>query len=108
MICMLFLLYGSSECNCELWCGYTPVFLPNDVTNTLPNTRNNQVLSLTEFTGIDANGQQTERQQTYSQSTTTATQNWRWDEEPTGGDFAFLVVEMVIGKFEYTSFEVCT
>lgn len=68
---------------------------------------NIQVLGLTEFTGINANGDKQERQRTFSQSTTSTPMNWLWTGEGASGNtYAFLFVEMSIGKFEYTSIEV--
>lgn len=62
-----------------------------------------QVVGLTEFAGIDNNGNQEERQRTYSQSTTTGTQNWYWTEESFDVEFALMMVDVSIPKFEYTS-----
>lgn len=69
----------------------------------------NQVMDLTEFTGITNDGNKEERQRTFSQSTTTAPQNWMWEDDALeGAVYSLLVVEMSIGKFEYTSIEVRT
>lgn len=65
------------------------------------------MLSLTEFTGINANGDKEERQQTFSQSTTTGVQNWMWNNELDSDlEWALLMVDLAIPKFEYTSIEV--
>ncbi|CAM9586886.1 unnamed protein product, partial [Ectocarpus fasciculatus] len=66
-------------------------------------TVNHMVMGLTEFTGIDTNGNEEERQRTYSQSTTTGTQNWFWTEEGFGVEVALMMVDMSIPKFEYTA-----
>lgn len=72
-----------------------------------PGMHNIQVLGLTEFTGINSNGDKLERQQTFSQSTTSIPQNWFWSSEGYAGEtYAVLAVEISIGKFEYTSIEV--
>lgn len=65
-----------------------------------------QVVGLTEFAGIDDNGNGEERQRTYSQSTTTGTQNWYWTEETVELEFALMMVDVSIPKFEYTSIAV--
>lgn len=62
-----------------------------------------QVMGLTEFTGIDTNGNEEERQRTYSQSTTTGTQNWYWTDDTLDFEFALMMVDMSIPKFEYTA-----
>lgn len=66
-------------------------------------------MDLIEFTGINANGNKEERKRTYSQSTTTAPQNWLWTlENSLNEENALLVVEMSIGRFEFQSIEVRT
>ncbi|CBJ30297.1 E3 ubiquitin-protein ligase, putative [Ectocarpus siliculosus] len=69
----------------------------------LTTTVNHMVMGLTEFAGIDDNGNREERQRTYSQSTTTGTQNWYWTEETIELEFALIMVDVSIPKFEYTS-----
>ena len=63
-------------------------------------------MDLTEFTAINNNGKRQEGQRSFSQSTTTAPQNWLWTGDSSDIRYALLVVEMSIGKFEYTSIEV--
>ncbi|CAM9879744.1 unnamed protein product [Ectocarpus sp. 12 AP-2014] len=63
---------------------------------------NHMVVGLTEFAGIDDNGNREERQRTYSQSTTTGTQNWYWTDETYELEFAIMMVDVSIPKFEYT------
>ncbi|CAB1105968.1 unnamed protein product [Ectocarpus sp. CCAP 1310/34] len=63
---------------------------------------NHMVVGLTEFAGIDDNGNREERQRTYSQSTTTGTQNWYWTDETYDFEFALMIVDVSIPKFEYT------
>ncbi|CAM9891659.1 unnamed protein product [Scytosiphon promiscuus] len=66
---------------------------------------NHMVLSLTEFAGINGNGQQEESQQTFSQATTTGVQNWWWNEIDAEIELALLMVDVSIPKFVYTSIE---
>ncbi|CAM9891591.1 unnamed protein product [Scytosiphon promiscuus] len=66
---------------------------------------NHMVLSMTEFTGIDANGNKQERTRSYSQSTTTGIQNWWWESESSSAEYAFTIVNLSIRKFEYTAIE---
>lgn len=61
---------------------------------------------MTEFAGIDANGNPQERQRTFSQSTTTGIQNWWWDSELESVEYGFTIVNLSIRKFEYTAIEV--
>eukprot|EP00752_Nemacystus_decipiens_P002624 g2457.t1 len=72
---------------------------------TFTSILNHVVMDLTEFTGINSNGRKQEKQRSYSQSTTTAPQNWFWDADGDGLEYALMMVEMSIGKFEFTSIE---
>lgn len=66
-----------------------------------------QVLSLTEFTGINENGNKKEKQRTFSQATITGIEHWWWGyEDYDSVEYSFFMVELSIGKFEFTSIEV--
>lgn len=66
-----------------------------------------QVLSLTEFTGINGNGNKEDEQRSFSQATITGIEHWYWGyEDYNSYELAFFMVEMSIGKFEFTAIEV--
>lgn len=66
-----------------------------------------QVLDLTEFTGINENGNKEEKQRSFSQATITGVEHWWWGyEDYYSVEFGFFMVELSIGKFEFTSIEV--
>eukprot|EP00904_Undaria_pinnatifida_P011278 jgi/Undpi1/7280/HiC_scaffold_22.g09753.m1 len=86
----------------------TDVMLPYERIDIVPDewftaSRNHMVISLSEFSGITKNGVRKEREQTYSQTTTTAKDNWFWTIDSEYYGVSFLQVQMVITKFEYTS-----
>ncbi|CAM9275351.1 unnamed protein product [Ectocarpus fasciculatus] len=69
-------------------------------------TINHMVLSLTEFTGINENGNKEEKQRTFAQATITGIEHWWWGyEDYDSVEYSFFMVELSIGKFEFTSIE---
>ncbi|CAM9357602.1 unnamed protein product [Ascophyllum nodosum] len=68
--------------------------------------QNDMVLTMTEFVGISStSGAKQKAERTYSQSTTSATQNWWWAENGYDVMFSFLSLDITIAKFEYTRIE---
>ncbi|CAN0024019.1 unnamed protein product, partial [Ectocarpus sp. 12 AP-2014] len=69
-------------------------------------TINHMVLSLTEFTGINNNGNKEEKERSFSQTTITGVEHWWWGyEDYDSVEYGFFMVELSIGKFEFTSIE---
>ncbi|CBJ30298.1 similar to neural precursor cell expressed, developmentally down-regulated 4-like [Ectocarpus siliculosus] len=69
-------------------------------------TINHMVLGVTEFTGINENGNKKEKQRSFSQATITGVEHWWWGAEDYDSvEFGFFMVELSIGKFEFTSIE---
>lgn len=65
------------------------------------------MLGLTEFIAINEHGNKEQKQRSFAQTTTTGIENWWWYFEGYSSvEVAILMVELSIGKFEFTSIEV--